>query len=358
MGGSGKSSTKTEVNTKSTPWEGVQPYLKDMYSQLGGLMGQPLEFYPGQTYAPMSDYTSSGMTAATDFLNGPYQQIFNQATGNMSDLSNLMGVANNPYVQGMNETLAKRLQGNARQSIGDFTSSMNKALSGGMYNLNRGLENQQTAYNRIMGDTTENLLENILPGISSQFVADQGFGGSRQALAESESIQDYQKYMRDMASDFATSQGRNYQDLAYGMGNAYSDSARQLQNMISNNQMALAQGVADTNLGAYGQGIDAKVAASQMAPQLMQMGMLPSQTYMNMGNISEGYQQKGIDEAMNRFDFYQNEPWQRLANANAIYSGATPYAGSSSTQKVPSYSNPWATAGALGMGAYGLYNMV
>jgi hypothetical protein len=309
----------------------------------------------------MSDYTGSGFNASTDFLNSAFPQLYGQGSNNIAQLSNYVDVANNPYVAGMNQQLANMTQATARQNLGDYASTLNEQLGSGMYNLNRGIENQGKAYNRMMGDYSENLMEKILPSISSQFVMDQGFGGSRQALAESEAIEDYQNTMRDMMSDVTQSQGRNYQDLSWGMGNAYGDAARNLQSGISNSQMALAQGIAQQNLGAYGTGVNAQAQATQMLPMLAELGLLPAQTYMNMGNIYEGFQQKGVDEAMNRWDFYQNEPWQRMSNANAIYSGASPYAVSSSsgsnTQQQPlPQSNNWANAAALGMGAYGLFS--
>jgi hypothetical protein len=93
-----------------------------------------------------------------------------------------------------------------------------------------------------------------------------------------------------------------------------------------------------------------------MMPEMMNLGLMPSNVYGQAGQTLEGYQQKQIDADIARWDYGQNAPWQMASNLNAIYSGATPYASSSSTTRTPSYSNPWATAGAFGLGAYGMFS--
>jgi hypothetical protein len=166
----------------------------------------------------------------------------------------------------------------------------------------------------------------VLPGITNDAVAAGGLGGSRQGVAQGLAIQ--------------------------GLGT-------NVQNMIQSGQSDLANMYAQTNLGAYGQGLQAAGAANQLLPQYAQLGLLPGQIAQQAGSIYEGYQQKAIDDAMTRWDYAQNEPWQRLSNMNAIYQGATPYATQSSktTSQAPQpTSSPFASAAAAGLGAYGLFS--
>ena len=93
---------------------------------------------------------------------------------------------------------------------------------------------------------------------------------------------------------------------------------------------ALTNAAAQTQLSAYDRGLSAQAQAAQMLPMMSQLGMMPAQTMQQVGSQQEAYLQKQIDEAVNRFNFYQTEPWQRLNYANAIYSGV-PW-NSSSTQ--------------------------
>ncbi len=72
MGSSG-SQTSTQ---ESEPWEGQQPYLRDIFSGAQDLFNQgPQEYYPGQTVAPFSPQTQMGMDLMTQrALGGSPQQ--------------------------------------------------------------------------------------------------------------------------------------------------------------------------------------------------------------------------------------------------------------------------------------------
>jgi len=193
--------------------------------------------------------------------------------------------------------------------------------------MNQVAANQFTrASGQAIGDMVGQFRNQVLPSITNDAVAAGGLGGSRQGVAQGLAIQ--------------------------GLGT-------NVQNMIQSGQSDLANMYAQTNLGAYGQGLQAANAATGQLPQYTQLGLLPGQIAQQAGGLYEGYQQKAIDDAVNRWDFYQNEPWQRLSNMNAIYQGATPYAQQSSTSKTQApqpTTSPWATAAAAGLGAYGLFS--
>ncbi len=359
MSGSSKqpSNTTQTVNTTATPWSGVQDYLLQMYPYVGQMMNTPAEFYPGQTYAPMSEYTQQGLDSMMGFVDNVFPQAYDTGLQSLYDLQNYVDVANNPYVQGMNQQLGNEVMASGRQQIGDYANTMNNQLASGMFNLNQGLQNQATAYNSMLGDTTKNYLQNVLPGITQDAVYTNTLGGTRNALAQIGATDAFGQQLEQAMSNMSMNQADNYNQLNWNMGNTYQNASNQLQNAISNNQMALSRGIADTNLGAYNTGVNAQIQALQMMPQYMELGTMPGQIYQQAGNVYEGYQQKAIDEEMARWDFAQNEPWQRLANASSIFAGAAPYASGSSTgvtSNPKSASNPWATGAGLALGAYGL----
>jgi len=72
MGSKGSQTTTQE----STPWEGQQPYLKDLFTQAQNMFNAgPQEYYPGQTVAPFSPQTQTGMDMMTErAINGSPQQ--------------------------------------------------------------------------------------------------------------------------------------------------------------------------------------------------------------------------------------------------------------------------------------------
>lgn len=154
----------------------------------------------------------------------------------------------------------------------------------------------------------ENLMNTILPEINSGAGLSGGFGGSKYQLAQGTAIGD--------------------------TSNAILDSARA------------------TQLDAYGINTQAANQALAQVPEYLQAGMVPGQTQMAFGAMNEDLAQRGIDERMARHDFRQNEPWQRLANANSILMGQNNFNSQSTAQA----SNPWATGAALGAGLFGMYD--
>jgi hypothetical protein len=215
------------------------------------------------------------------------------------------------------------------QGAGSLMNQLNAMDVGNnpyVQDMNQVAANQFTrASNQAIGDMVSQFKSGVLPGITNDAVASGGLGGSRQGVAQGLAIQ--------------------------GLGN-------NVTNMIQSGQSDLANMYAQTNLGAYGQGLQAAGNAVNMMPQYAQLGLMPGQVAQQAGGIYEGYQQKAIDDAQRRWDFYQNEPWQRLANMNAIYSGATPYAQQSTTSTTTTpgpQSSGMANAAAAGLGAYGLF---
>ena len=216
------------------------------------------------------------------------------------------------------------------QGAGSLLNQLNAMDVGNnpyVQDMNQVAANQFTrASNEAIQNMVSQFQSGVMPKITNDAVAAGGLGGSRQGIAQGLAIQ---------------SLGNN------------------VANMIQSGQNDLANMYAQTNLGAYGQGLNAAGQAINMMPQYAQLGLMPGQVAQQAGGLYEGYQQKAIDDAMARWDFYQNEPWQRLANMNAIFSGATPYAQQSSqttaTTPAPT-SSPIANVAAAGLGAYGLFN--
>ena len=98
---------KTTSETKADPWEGVRPYLLDLFSRGKQASNQPNQYYPGQTfanqdplsseyYARMSDIARNGTPESNqvgdyygDVLSGKYtgqeNPYLNAMIGNMTN---------------------------------------------------------------------------------------------------------------------------------------------------------------------------------------------------------------------------------------------------------------------------------
>lgn len=90
-------------------------------------------------------------------------------------------------------------------------------------------------------------------------------------------------------------------------------------------QEAIGSSLSDLYGGAYGQGLTAQTNALSMSPQMLQMGMVPSQIQQQVGAQRQGMEQSGIDEAVNRQQYNQNAPWDALSRYNALLSGGLPF---------------------------------
>lgn len=122
--GSGGSQTQ-----KSEPWEGQAPYLTDIYSQAQNQFRQgPLQFFPDQTFAPVSDTTIAAEQLARQTAL-PQQQASADALsmGLQSQLAGPAGLANNPYLAGATEAALRPLysgaQGLLQQARRDATGA-------------------------------------------------------------------------------------------------------------------------------------------------------------------------------------------------------------------------------------------
>ena len=98
MGSGGSTSTNTVQ--RADPWVGVQPALTQGISEAQRLYGQGApQYYPGQTYAPMSPWTQQALQnqAGTAQMGAPGITAANQ---NIQDTLGGKYLNSNPYLQG------------------------------------------------------------------------------------------------------------------------------------------------------------------------------------------------------------------------------------------------------------------
>ena len=126
----------------------------------------------------------------------------------------------------------------------------------------------------------------------------------------------------------------------------------------------LANTNASTMLNAYGQGLGAQQSALGQTGNMLANMLAPAQTYLGAGQNIEGYQQKEIDEQMARWNFAQQEPWQRIGNIGGLLNMLAPLGvqqgtGStwmSGTSPNPNWQSPWAALLGGGMAGFGAGN--
>lgn len=160
--------------------------------------------------------------------------------------------------------------------------------------------------------------ETIMPGIRSGAVQTGQYGGSRQGIAEG------------IASGKLT---RNIGDVS--------------NTMYSN---------------AYQQGMDSLAKAMLFGPQMLQIGQAPANVLRGVAGERELSQQNQINDARRLFEYYQNQPYNKISQfLNPLQGAGFHSTSTTSNQAVPSYdgSNWMGTlGGALTLGNLGadLYN--
>lgn len=187
-GGSGGGQTTNTVQ-KADPWSGQQPFLSDVYSQAQGLHGsQPLQYFPGQTYANLAPETEASLGFQTQrAIQG--SPLTAAAQGQLT--STLQGDylnAGNPYMGQMMDTVA----GQVRPRIDAQFAQSGRYGSGAHANAaSSALANTagQLAYQNY-GDERQNQLRAMLfaPQLAQQDYFDAAklaeVGGVREDLSQ------------------------------------------------------------------------------------------------------------------------------------------------------------------------------
>jgi hypothetical protein len=350
------------------PYQTTTAYNPDA-NALAGLqqqLGYAGSYLPALAGAQFAGY--GNLMAAPDVANNPYVQAMNaQTTRNMLTagqqltgeanrvLGNNLQDANMASQQGIDylgRTLGNRLEDfglASGQAVGDFGRTASQATGQMGRMLGNTLDDWRANYQRTKGDIQDTLTEQWLPGLRSGASLAGQYGGTRQGVAEGVAASKAQRTLADLERSFGTdfgnaleasgmslgdtlsNLGANTSNLIGNLGNQYGQAYESgavntsnlganlgrgvsqglqaagmgLSNQLSNLYNALGTSLAQTNLGAYGQGLDAQLKAMTMAPQIAQLGMLPGQVMQGVGNQLDAYRQQQIDAEKARFDYEQ-----------------------------------------------------
>jgi hypothetical protein len=331
----GKDSGGSQTTTvqQADPWSGQQPYLQDLFAQAQDLYyNQPQSYYPGQTVAPfnadqlqaqqwLKNYALNG---ATDLTNRGLE-----AQAYMLDPNNMLDVANNQYVQAMNDAAAQDLTTAGLQQVGAYSLAGTQNIDRFGRTMGDTLEDYQRSYETTRDDIANQLQRNWIPAIDSGAVAAGQYGGSRQGVAQGLALSDATKQLTDYGTNFANAFQQSYDTSASTLGNYLQQADMGVSNAISNNADALAKMLAETNLGAYNTGLQTMQRATALNPTMVQSGTLPMQMLDSVGAQNQAMQQAQIDDAVARWNYEQALPQARLEDYANMVRGT--YGGSSSS---------------------------
>jgi hypothetical protein len=305
FGGGGGDDEQTATQTQTNaPWAAVQPYLIDLYGR-GATMSQTSPpTVTGQQFFPYASTTA-----------------FNPDNKLLQGLKGQLAYASN-YLPGLTDA--------SYQSFYDMLNAPNVAANPYVNQLiGQQIGANTESFDQMAQRFKQQLEMDTNPGIRAGAVGTGNYGGSRQGVAE-------------------------------GVAKGLSDQA--LADWGTNASRSLAQSIAQTQMGAYGQGLDQQARAAALAPQVAQLGLMPSQAWQDVGTQLDVLRQKQIDDAMARWNLAQgegervpalnyNNQWVPLQNLNNLLTGASAYGTSTTTSTMPNQNNTMANV--LGGGLLG-----
>ena len=250
---------------------------------------QTPEYYPGQTYADMNPATGQALDARIGYAQG--------MGGDIADLQFQTGQAGaNALTQGV-DYLGNAMGGQAPQfqfDQGTFDTTMQNLMPG-----------MQGTYDNATRDIDRNLNYNTLPGLNMG--AAMGGNMASSALGNNSTLA--QGFAQDRKADIGSQIYQNAINQAQGAG--MGAGGQNLNAGLSNQQQLL---------GASGS------LASQGLPTLANANVT-SQGNINQlqqgGQGYEMYDQQGITDEVNRFNFNQNAPWETAANKVDLYNATS-----------------------------------
>ena len=267
-----------EVTQSTEPWGPSQEYLKYGMAQNKALYqtGGPA-YYPGATYVPFSSQTEQGL--------------------GMMENRALQG---SPVERAMQSWVQQGMQNPGGQNIGNY---LNNVMSGRYLNSNPWLDK---TYNAAARGMTDQWKDAVLPGLNASFAEAGGTGSGIQ---------------QELALDSADVLGRNLNELAtniYG-GNYANERSNQMN----------AASMATNLLGTQG---DISARAAALAPTASSFDYNNINQLLGVGQQVEGMAGNVLGDSMNRFNYYQNAPYDNLSRYMTLLSNPSALGSTSSTQ--------------------------
>jgi hypothetical protein len=304
----------TTTSTNQEPWAAQQPYLQGALLSAGDLYQNWVpQYFPNQTLAPPNQFEQQGNydLASVGSRLWPYAA---------TPLAFSNGLVQGGYAQ----------TDPALQRLANFADTNAGTGGPGANTLQSFASGSQT--NPFLDSVAQSTLASIVPSIQKQFIEGGGLSSPQAAYATSQgataalapvlssAFQQEQQNQLGAAGQLAQNQlaGQGQQiSAATGLGNQY---ATELQRMI--------QGTA-------------------LFPQTLQSLLVGPEAERQAGTAQRGLEQASINDAIQRWNYQQTLPYQRLNEFIGEISGN--YGGTSQTRN-PYYTNTGANALGGGLG--------
>jgi len=308
--------------TTSEPWGAQREALQDIYARGRGLMNTPQQYFPGETvagFAPAQE-AAMGLTQARAMGGSPYENAMGQyLTGAMGQGQVGLGSTAN------NAAFAQRGLYGGMAGLGGLAGAGPNPYLDQMYGAaSRGL-------NRNFNNT-------VAPALNATF----GSGGRTGSMAHQSALNDAGQRLMQQQGDLAA--------------NIYGGAYNQDQNRRLSASQSLA-GLGMQGIGAmgniYGQIDQSRARAAGLAPAMQNMEYQNYDRLFGVGTQQRNLAQAQMQDAQNRHQFYQDQPWRNLERYNALV-GNRQWGGQQTQSYNPGSPSPWQIAGGIGMLGLGI----
>lgn len=347
-----KDAAKTAAAAANEPWSNNQTSTTTLdpriASALFGDKGSTGFFdqIKGAINQPRSQGLGSFGSGADQFLGANGRQLLdNQYAANNVLLSSQY---NAPTIQGATVQAPSQNSLDLKAAYNDFIYGnpaenpyLNKALQSGINQSNQAFQTQ-------LGDITQNLQRNVLPGIRGNAIASGQFGSSRQGIAEGNALSDFTRQSTNAAQQL-------------GLGNIAATTGAQANAFSQGRDRSLS---ALQGLSGQQYGVAQQEAANRQAADNTNVNALLQTRGLNSNNLVSGLQ--GTQNLLGNANQFANQYDQYGINKAAQGSGllapflnvgaTTTQAGSGTGQSQPFYSNTGASALGGAAAGLGLYN--
>ncbi len=323
-GSSGKGDTGDKTVTNE-PWSGLQPSVLAALNQAARLynMGGP-SYYPGSTVIPFSPQSQLGMGMMENLALGgsqyqqPLDRLYRQLAG---------GKQKNPALNYLNSLKGSKVNAprvKVGQGLSDLTrQTYNDTMSGNYLNANPYLD---ATFNRASDAVTRQWNESVLPGVNSTF----SLAGRTGSGVHQNSVNQASEQLGDTLSGLANQiYGGNYQQergrmmeaadaiggydttaQGYGLEASSQNAANSLAGQQFNRNFKMNLGNSLNNM--YQQGIGNQLAGAGLGQNMMNNEWANIGRLMGVGGMVEDKAGQYLQDNMNRFNYYQNLPYQNF----------------------------------------------
>lgn len=323
-----------DVTQTTEPWSGAQPYLLALYDQASKLYNQGgPSFYPESTVIPFSPQSQLGMSMMENLALGgsQYQQPLDRLYRQLAS-----GKQKNPALKYLNSLKGSKVNAprvKVGQGLSDLTrQTYNDTMSGNYLNANPYLD---ATFNRASDAVTRQWNESVLPGVNSTF----SLAGRTGSGVHQNSVNQASEQLGDTLSGLANQiYGGNYQQergrmmeaadaiggydttaQGYGLEASSENAANSLAGQQFNKNFKMNLGNSLSNM--YQQGINNQLAGAGLGQSMMNNEWDNIARLMGVGGMVEDKAGQYLQDNRNRFDYYQQLPYQNMNQLTSWISG-------------------------------------